>query len=82
MTVIPGISIYRRRIGAAVTHEEEMRNRIVGQDEAITAISKAVRRARAGLKGSAASNWFIYLPRPDRRRKNGADQGFGGVLVW
>jgi ATP-dependent Clp protease ATP-binding subunit ClpC len=30
--------------------EDEMHKRIVGQDEAITSISKAVRRARAGLK--------------------------------
>jgi len=30
--------------------EENLHNRIIGQDEAVTAISKAVRRARAGLK--------------------------------
>ena len=30
--------------------EEALHNRVVGQDEAITAIAKAVRRARAGLK--------------------------------
>jgi ATP-dependent Clp protease ATP-binding subunit ClpC len=30
--------------------EEALHNRIIGQDEAIVAISKAVRRARAGLK--------------------------------
>ena len=30
--------------------EEELHKRIVGQDEALTNISKAVRRARAGLK--------------------------------
>ena len=30
--------------------EEELHRRIVGQEEAVTAISKAIRRARAGLK--------------------------------
>jgi len=30
--------------------EEALRSRVIGQDEAITAIAKAVRRARAGLK--------------------------------
>jgi len=30
--------------------EKHLHNRIIGQDEAVTAISKAVRRARAGLK--------------------------------
>ena len=30
--------------------EEELHRRIVGQDEAVTAVAKAIRRARAGLK--------------------------------
>ena len=30
--------------------EEELHKRVVGQDEAVTAVAKAVRRARAGLK--------------------------------
>ncbi len=30
--------------------EKELHNRIVGQDEAVTAVSKAIRRARTGLK--------------------------------
>ncbi len=42
--------------------EEEMRKHIVGQDEAIIAISKAVRRARAGLKDpSRPIGSFIFL---------------------
>ncbi|MEO1794983.1 MAG: AAA family ATPase, partial [Pseudomonadota bacterium] len=30
--------------------EDELRHRVIGQDEALTAVSKAVRRARAGLQ--------------------------------
>ena len=30
--------------------EEELHQRVIGQDEAVVAVSKAVRRARAGLK--------------------------------
>ena len=42
--------------------EEALHNRIVGQDEAITAISKAVRRARAGLKDPRRPiGSFIFL---------------------
>ncbi len=42
--------------------EEEMKQHIVGQDEAITAISKAVRRARAGLKDPRRPiGSFIFL---------------------
>lgn len=32
--------------------EEELHKRIVGQDEAVTAVSKAIRRARVGLKSA------------------------------
>jgi ATP-dependent Clp protease ATP-binding subunit ClpC len=42
--------------------EEAIHKRIVGQDEAITAISKAVRRARAGLKDPRRPiGSFIFL---------------------
>jgi len=42
--------------------EESIHKRIVGQDEAITAISKAVRRARAGLKDPRRPiGSFIFL---------------------
>jgi ATP-dependent Clp protease ATP-binding subunit ClpC len=42
--------------------EEDLHNRIVGQDEAITAISKAIRRSRAGLKGvKRPIGSFIFL---------------------
>ncbi len=42
--------------------EEELRKQIIGQDEAIDAISKAVRRARAGLKDPKRPiGSFIFL---------------------
>jgi ATP-dependent Clp protease ATP-binding subunit ClpC len=42
--------------------EEELHRRIVGQDEAISAIAKAVRRARAGLKDPRRPiGSFIFL---------------------
>jgi len=42
--------------------EEELRKHIIGQEEAITAISKAVRRARAGLKDPRRPiGSFIFL---------------------
>ncbi len=42
--------------------EEELHRRIVGQDEAVTAIAKAVRRARAGLKDPRRPiGSFIFL---------------------
>ena len=42
--------------------EEELHRRIVGQNEAVTAVSKAIRRARAGLKDpSRPVGSFIFV---------------------
>jgi ATP-dependent Clp protease ATP-binding subunit ClpC len=49
-TGVPVMQIAQEESQRLLQMEEELRKSIVGQDEAITAISKAVRRARAGLK--------------------------------
>jgi len=42
--------------------EDELHNRVIGQDEAVTAVSRAVRRARAGLKDPGRPiGSFIFL---------------------
>src|SRR3712207_9447418 len=42
--------------------EDRLRDRVVGQDEALTAVSDAVRRARAGLKDPARPiGSFLFL---------------------
>ncbi len=42
--------------------EEELHRRIVGQDEAVTAVAKAIRRARAGLKDAGKPiGSFIFV---------------------
>ena len=50
--------------------EDTLHERVIGQAEAVTAISRAIRRARAGLERSETSNWFIYLLRTNRCREN------------
>ena len=50
---ITGIPIYRieeKESEKLLRMEEELRKKVVGQDEAIRAIARAVRRARAGIK--------------------------------
>jgi len=50
---ITGIPIYRieeKESEKLLRMEEELRKKVVGQDEAIKAIARAVRRARAGIK--------------------------------
>ena len=44
--------------------EDELHERVVGQDEAVVAVSKAVRRARAGLKDPKTSYRFVLILRP------------------
>jgi ATP-dependent Clp protease ATP-binding subunit ClpC len=49
-TGIPVTRLATQETARLLQMEEYLHKRIIGQDEAITAISKAIRRARAGLK--------------------------------
>jgi ATP-dependent Clp protease ATP-binding subunit ClpC len=61
-TGIPIIQLNEEESARLLTMEDELHKDIVGQDEAIEAISKAVRRARAGLKDPRRPiGSFIFL---------------------
>jgi len=61
-TGIPVTTIAQEESERLLNMEDELHKRIVGQDEAIDAISKAVRRARAGLKDPRRPiGSFIFL---------------------
>jgi len=61
-TGIPVTTIAQEESERLLQMEDELHKRIVGQDEAIDAISKAVRRARAGLKDPRRPiGSFIFL---------------------
>ncbi len=61
-TGIPVTTIAQEESERLLHMEEELHKRIIGQDEAIEAISKAVRRARAGLKDPRRPiGSFIFL---------------------
>jgi ATP-dependent Clp protease ATP-binding subunit ClpC len=61
-TGIPVIQLTEEESSRLLDMENELRNFIVGQDEAIEAISKAVRRARAGMKDPRRPiGSFIFL---------------------
>lgn len=49
-TGIPVVKIAEEESATLLHLEEELHKRVVGQDEAVTTVAKAVRRARAGLK--------------------------------
>ena len=61
-TGIPVYQFTEEESARLLRMEEELHNYIVGQDEAISAISKAIRRARAGLKDPRRPiGSFIFL---------------------
>ncbi len=61
--------------------EDALAKRVVGQREAVDAVSTAVRRARAGLQDpNRPIGSFMFLG-PDRRRQDRADEGAGRVPV-
>lgn len=61
MTGIPLIKLEEKETEKLLRMEEELHKRIVGQDEAIKAVSKAIRRSRAGLRGKKPIGSFFFL---------------------
>ena len=61
-TGIPVFKLTEAETKKLVRMEEELHKRVVGQEVAITAVSKAIRRARAGIKDpKRPSGSFIFL---------------------
>lgn len=62
ITGIPLFKLEEKESDKLLRMEEELHKRIIGQDEAIQAISKAIRRSRAGLKSRKKPiGSFIFL---------------------
>jgi ATP-dependent Clp protease ATP-binding subunit ClpC len=62
LTGIPLVRILESESQKLLRMEEELHKKIVGQDEAIEAVSRAVRRSRTGLKSpKRPSGSFIFL---------------------
>ncbi|AOM84592.1 ATP-dependent protease ATP-binding subunit ClpC [Salisediminibacterium beveridgei] len=61
-TGVPVSKLAEEETDRLLKMEEILHNRVIGQDEAVTAVSKAVRRARAGLKDPKRPiGSFIFL---------------------
>ena len=61
-TGIPVSKMLEGEMQKLVSMEERLRHRVIGQDEALTAVSNAVRRARAGLQDpNRPVGSFIFL---------------------
>jgi ATP-dependent Clp protease ATP-binding subunit ClpC len=66
MCGIPVTRIAQKESGKLVLMAEELRGKVIGQDEAVEKVVKAIQRNRAGLKRSKQANRFIFLPRANR----------------
>ena len=61
-TGVPMTSIKEEEINKLLRIEEELHKRIIGQNKAISALSRAIRRSRAGLKSpKRPSGSFLFL---------------------
>jgi len=61
-TGIPATQLTQEESARLLHMEEELHERIVGQDEAVNAVSKAIRRGRAGLKDpKRPTGSFLFL---------------------
>ena len=61
--------------------EDELHQRVIGQDEAVTAVAEAVIRARSGLEGSEPADRQLHLPGSHGRGQDRAGAGAGAVSV-
>ena len=61
-TGIPATQLTQEETERLLNMEEELHRRLVGQDEAVAAVSKAIRRGRAGLKDpKRPTGSFLFL---------------------
>lgn len=51
--------------------DDILHKRVIGQNEAVTKVTEAIIRSRAGHRGSQPPYRFLPLPRPHGRRQNG-----------
>ena len=62
MTGIPLTRIDQKETDRLLAMEEELKGRVIGQEEAVEAVSKAVRRSRAGIKNpKRPSGCFLFV---------------------
>ena len=80
-TGIPVFKLTEEESSRLVFMEKALHQRVIGQEEAIAALSKTIRRTRAGLKDPKRPIRLVHLRRPHRRRKDRAGQGARGVPV-
>ncbi len=60
-TGVPAAKIKESEFGKLAKLEDELKARVIGQDEAVSALSRALRRARAGISPKRKPASFIFI---------------------
>ena len=64
-----------------LTLDETLHKRVVGQDEAVQAVTEAIQRSRAGIPRTQPPHRLVPVPRPHGRGQDRACQGAGAGAV-
>src|SRR5262249_10264213 len=62
--------------------EPELHKRVISQDKAITALARAIRRSRAGLKSPMRPVGCFFFLGPTGVGKKGSRPPLGRIFVW
>ncbi len=81
MTGIPVTDVSEDDLQRLLRMEDELHKRVIGQEQAIKALSKSIRRTRAGLKDPEASIGLVHLRRALGCRQDRVEQDARRVLV-
>ena len=80
-TGVPMTAIKEEEVAKLLRIEEELHKRIISQEKAISALARAIRRSRAGLKAERPAGRFVPVPGTHRRRQDRSGARAGRVPV-
>src|SRR5699024_1140702 len=79
-TGIPVFKLTEEETDRLLNMEQELHKRIIGQNEAVNAVSKAIRRTRAGLKDPKRPSGSFIFAGPSGVGKTELTKALVGVL--
>ena len=69
-TGIPVSKMLEGEVKKLVAMEARLRDRVIGQDDALASVANAIRRSRAGLSDPKRPDWQLSVPGANRRGQN------------
>ncbi len=80
-TGIPVSRMLEGEVKKLVEMEQRLRERVIGQDAALTVVANAIRRSRAGLSDPQAAHRLVHFSGADGRGQDGDGARAGGVSL-